>query len=167
MNEVGIQENGRREPFRYVLPRGIQQERIFSTFSNILQDENSLALNVIGLTDSCEMMMTRLTRLDMRQFDDLEMFVHAEERGQPLEDGDLSVFIRIGKDFLNNYYEYEVPLVFSDSTITDPLIDGNGDFIDFDAYQAEVWKEDNMISFPLRLFPVSYTHLTLPTIYSV
>ena len=152
VNEVGIQENGRREPFRYVLPRGIQQERIFSTFSNILQDENSLALNVIGLTDSCEMMMTRLTRLDMRQFDDLEMFVHAEERGQPLEDGDLSVFIRIGKDFLNNYYEYEVPLVFSDSTITDPLIDGNGDFIDFDAYQAEVWKEDNMISFPLRLF---------------
>lgn len=27
-----------------------------------------------------------------------------------LADGDLAVFIRLGSDYKNNYYEYEVPL---------------------------------------------------------
>ena len=40
------------------------------------------------------------------------MFVHAEatHEDSPLEDQDLTVFMRIGTDFTENYYEYEVPL---------------------------------------------------------
>ncbi len=152
VNEVGIQENGRRAPFRYVLPKGIKQERIFSTFSNILQDENSLALRTEGLPDSCEVMISKLTRLDMRRFERLQMFVHGEERINQLEDGDLSVFVRIGKDFTNNYYEYELPVVFSDLDNANAFVNMDGDFTDLEAYSEEIWRSENFIDFPLELF---------------
>jgi cell surface protein SprA len=44
------------------------------------------------------------------------MFIHAEplinSRGvtQPLKDNDVTAFIRLGADFIENYYEYEIPL---------------------------------------------------------
>ena len=156
VNEVGLQENGRREPFRYVLPRGIKQERIFSTFSNILQDENSLSLNVSGLPDGCETMISKLTRLDMRRFKRLQMFVHAEEIVNPLDSGDLAVFVRIGKDFTDNYYEYEVPLVFSDEDLADQFLTvdsiGGLSFSNLMAYSDEVWRPENFIDIPLELF---------------
>ncbi len=152
VNEVGIQESGRKQPFRYVLPVGIKQERIFSTFSSVLQDENSLSLSTTNIPDSCEMMISRLTRLDMRQFERMQMFVHAEEdNNSSLNDGDLSVFVRIGKDFLNNYYEYEIPLTFSDSTEANALIFPDESFVDLEAYSNEVWRRENFIDFPLEL----------------
>ncbi len=41
------------------------------------------------------------------------MFVHAEKKEEDpgtLKDGDLSLFMRIGSDYRNNYYEIEIPL---------------------------------------------------------
>ena len=157
VNEVGIQENGRREPFRYVLPKGIKQERIFSTFSNILQDENSLSLNIGGLPDDCEVMISKLTQLDMRRFKRLQMFVHAEDKALPqatdmVEDKDLAIFVRLGKDFTNNYYEYELPLYLSDEDVANELLDG-ANFTDLEAYSAEVWKDSNFVDFALNLLP--------------
>ena len=41
------------------------------------------------------------------------MFAHAEapiDESKTLSNGDFSVFIRLGSDYKNNYYEYEVPL---------------------------------------------------------
>jgi len=148
VNEVGLQENGRKEPFNYVLPAGIKQERIFSTFSNLLQDENSLTMRICDIPDSCETMISKLTKVDARQFERLQLFVHAEERGQEIEEGDLSLFVRLGKDFTNNYYEYEVPLTMSDPDVATAQLRAT----DFQAYSAEVWKDNNMIDFPLDLF---------------
>ncbi|MFT4565278.1 MAG: cell surface protein SprA [Saprospiraceae bacterium] len=148
VNEVGLQENGEKIPFNYVLPRGIKQERIYSTFSNLLQDENSLSLNVCNMPDSCRAMISKLTQLDVRQFERLQMFAHAEVK-QEFQDGDsLYLFIRMGKDFTNNYYEYELPLAFSDSTIAT----GSLKLMDFQAYSDEVWRFENKIDFPLTLF---------------
>ncbi len=153
VNEVGIQENGKKTPFRYVLPVGIKQERIFSQFSTIAQDENSLALNAVNIPDSCEMMISKLTRLDMRQFERVQMFVHGEEgRGQDLDDGDLAVFVRFGRDFTNNYYEYEIPLVFSDSVEANKFVSIDSGFLDLQEYSDEVWRSENFIDFPLTLF---------------
>ena len=48
----------------------------------------------------------------MRQYENLEMFVHAEslpDQGALL-DGELEAFIRIGVDFTENYYEIRLPL---------------------------------------------------------
>ena len=55
------------------------------------------------------------------------MFVHAEalEDEALLRDGDLSMFIRLGTDFNNNYYEYEIPLTLTPwetSPLEDQLI---------------------------------------------
>ena len=66
--------------------------------------------------------MYKRVDLDMRRFKRLRMFLHAEslnnpEQGAcaPITDGEVTAFIRIGDDFQNNFYEYEVPL-----TVTQP-----------------------------------------------
>ena len=43
------------------------------------------------------------------------MFVHAEKKYESdhLYDGDLTLFVRLGSDYTNNYYEYEVPLTLT------------------------------------------------------
>ena len=42
------------------------------------------------------------------------MDIHAEQIAEfPLQDEDLKVFIRLGTDYSNNYYEYEIPLVLT------------------------------------------------------
>ena len=55
------------------------------------------------------------------------------------------MFIRLGSDFLDNYYEYEIPLKVSDPAITDPLVPNTI------AYKAEVWRPENQVDFPLEI----------------
>ena len=48
------------------------------------------------------------TTLDLRQYKRLQMFVHAnafEQNTTNLTDNQLAVFIRLGSDYKNNYYE--------------------------------------------------------------
>ena len=54
----------------------------------------------------------RNINFDMRMYKRLRMYVHAEAGpdGTPLNDDDLTCFIRLGNDFENNYYEYEIPM---------------------------------------------------------
>lgn len=114
VDEVGVEENGQKEPFGYVTPRGIKQERLFSTFSNLLQDEKSLTLNFCNLEDGCEVGINKLARLDLTLYDKLQLFIHAEATpGQEFEDGELFAYIRFGKDLEQHYYEYEIPLKLS------------------------------------------------------
>ncbi len=54
----------------------------------------------------------------MRAYKFLKMWVHAEEvTGQILDSNDVTVFVRLGLDASENYYEYEVPLKPSDPSI--------------------------------------------------
>ena len=57
----------------------------------------------------------KTTDFDFRQYKKMKMFVHAEKsiESQDLQYGDLTCFIRVGSDFTENYYEYEVPLTFT------------------------------------------------------
>ena len=49
--------------------------------------------------------------MDMRMFKRLKMFVHAEAGdNRPLRDNDLGIFVRLGSDYNQNYYEYEIPM---------------------------------------------------------
>ena len=52
----------------------------------------------------------------MRMYKRLKMFVHVESGGDfdDLQDGDLSIFVRLGSDYNGNYYEYEVPMRVSE-----------------------------------------------------
>ena len=73
------------------------------------------------------------------------MEVHGEAiTPNPLKDGDLTVFIRIGSDFLNNYYEYEVPL-----HVTTPKAKFDNDD---ENDRALVWPASNSFNIDLTLF---------------
>lgn len=135
---VSLEENSKREPIPYVIPPGVnRQQANISSGQNIQLNEQALSLQVCNLSDGDARAVFKEVNVDMRQFTGMRMFVHAESRvGQtPLRDGELSAIVRIGSDFINNYYEYQVPLKVS------PNGDGNAD---------AVWPEANRIDLILE-----------------
>lgn len=145
IDAVNIEENISRLPFNYVLPAGIIRERSLGVF-NALQNEQSLSLVVDNLCDGKDVAVFKTTNLDLRVYKTLRMFVHAESKrdGQLIRDGATSVFIRIGSDFRNNYYEYEIPLVMSDPA----RLPSNQNS---DEYKNEVWRPENEFDFDLEI----------------
>lgn len=142
---VNIERNAGREPFNYVLPEGIQREQSLGIF-NTLQNEQSLSIILRGLCDGESEAVFKNINMDWRVYERFKMFVHAEELdGVQVPPGELSVFVRIGSDFKNNYYEYEIPLEMSDP---DAIMGLNP--VDPE-YKNEVWKLTNEFDFPLEL----------------
>ena len=141
VDAVGVEENSNKTPFPYTLPRGIQQERLFNTFSNVLQDEKSLSLNYCNFGLDCEASVYKFENLDLRRYKRLQMFVHAESRDLVQENDDVSVFLRVGKDFDRHFYEYEIPLKLSD-----PDSIGTVNLSDV------IWPEENKFDFALEAF---------------
>jgi cell surface protein SprA len=109
---VNLEENGQRSPVPYVLPPGIEREIDLGTTTLQQRNEQSLSLRVFGLKDGDARAVYKTSDLDVRQYNRLKMFAHAEAAGQTedLSDDELTVFVRLGSDFTSNYYEYEVPL---------------------------------------------------------
>ena len=138
---VNIVENGSKEPFRYVLPPDIQREEAITQFSQALQNEQSLELDVCNLGDGDARGIFKSLNIDLRDFKNLKMFVHGETEDPFTESEDLKVFVRVGSDFNFNYYEYEIPL-----TIT-PL--SSASIADLASYTDAVWPQANEIDFPL------------------
>lgn len=139
VDRVGVYENTTRRPFNYLIPEGIKQEIVTSTFgNNFQQDENSMVLKFEDMGYTCQVAVNKLARLNLTQYKKLQMFVHAEEKDQPLDFGDLSIFVKIGKDLQNNYYEYEMPLEISD--------------IAFPSKEDNIWPDTNFISVELSKF---------------
>jgi cell surface protein SprA len=112
---VSIEENGTKEPIPYVMPPGIERETNWGTTNLQKLNEQSMSFAVCNLVDGDARAAYKTTQFDFRQFANLEMYVHAEQaiQSQNLKYGDLTVFIRIGSDFTENYYEYEIPLTFT------------------------------------------------------
>lgn len=109
---VSFEENSNRVPIPYVLPPGIKRESEQGLTTYYQINEQSLTLKVVDLTDGDARAVYKNTAFDMRQFNSLQMFVHAEDlfTSGALRRGDVTLFIRIGTDFTDNYYEYEIPL---------------------------------------------------------
>ena len=110
---VNIEENGEKTPVPYVLPPGIEQELDNTTTYVRKQNEQSLVLKVCELDDGDARAAYKTFNNDFRTYKRLKMYVHAEsasENETDLKDDDLSVFVRLGTDFNDNYYEYEIPL---------------------------------------------------------
>ena len=113
VGSVSVEENSKRWPVNYVLPPGIEQEIQYNNTYNTLQNEQALSLQVCNLQDGDARAVYKALNLDLRTYDTLKMFVHAEsgDCSDPLNSGDITAFIRLGSDFVSNYYEYEKPLV--------------------------------------------------------
>ncbi|MBG0782763.1 MAG: cell surface protein SprA, partial [Bacteroidales bacterium] len=115
ISAVNLEENGRREPIPYVIPPGIDQEINFGTTSLVRLNEQSMQMTLDKLLDGDARAAFKTTDFDFRQYKKLKMYVHAEKlyENEELNYGDLTVFVRLGSDFTENYYEYEVPLTFT------------------------------------------------------
>ena len=139
---VNLEENSSRTPVNYVIPPGIQRVQSLSNNGvNLLQNEQALSLQVRNLLDGKSRgVFKTLPNYDMRNYGKLSMFVHAESVvGQvAVKDKELNIIVRIGQDFLNNYYEVKYPL-----SITLP---GS-----YTASQADVvWPTLNNLDFNLQ-----------------
>ena len=135
VSTVNIEENGRREPVNYVLPPGVTRMQDPSQPQLRQENEQSLSMKVTNLSQQDAVAIYKNTSYDLRQYKRMQLFTHAEaliDDATGLSNGDLSVFIRLGSDYTNNYYEYEVPL-----TVTPAGQNG----------QTEVWPESNMMDF--------------------
>ena len=120
---VNIEENGRRVPVNYVLPPGINKEVDVASANLRNLNEQSLQLKTCGLRDGDARAAFRNVQFDIRSYKKMQMYIHAEtsDPNDPIVFGDVSVFIRLGNDYENNYYEYEVPVVPSVFFNNDPF----------------------------------------------
>ncbi len=115
---VSLEEHSGRYPIPYEMPPGTIRELSPGTTNGvqIQQNEQSLAVQVCNLPDGNAKAVFKAEQLDMRQFKRLQMWIHAEQSvdaPHPHDDGDVSAIIRIGDDFNQNYYEYEIPLALT------------------------------------------------------
>ena len=142
---VNIEENSTRSPVNYVLPPGVSRQTDPGQAQLIAQNEQAMVLRVTNLSPYDARAMYKNTGYDMRQYKNLQMFVHAEQMSAldpDLKDGDMTCFIRLGTDLRNNYYEYEIPLV-----LTPPGTYNNNSAID----REKVWPKENMFDFALKV----------------
>lgn len=108
---VNIEENDGREPIHYILPPGIERERLQGTTTVQLQNEQSLALKVKNLEQEDSRALYKNVNFDIRMFKKLQMFIHAEAKENlGVSDNELVAVIRIGSDLSDNYYQIEKPL---------------------------------------------------------
>ena len=142
---VNIEEHSGSTPVNYVLPPGIS--RIVTPGTNsVQQNEQALSLRVKDLSPHDALAVYKNSGLDLRQYENLQLFAHAhanEGEENKLHDGDLAVFLRVGSDYKDNYYEYEVPL-----HLTPAHTYNNNSSAD----RQKVWPEDNMINVKLSKF---------------
>jgi cell surface protein SprA len=115
ISTVSLEENGNREPIPYVIPPGIEREINLGTTNLQQLNEQSIDYKICNLIDGDARAAYKTTDFDLRNYKHLQMYIHAEDADprQTIKDGDLTVFVRIGSDFTQNYYEYELPLVFT------------------------------------------------------
>ena len=113
LSTVNIEENGSRQPVPYNLPPNIERESWYSSSSSYTElNEQALELDIQDLVAGDARAIYRNAQYDLRYYGKMKMFVHAEKKFETdnLYDGDLELFVRLGSDYTNNYYEYEVPL---------------------------------------------------------
>ncbi len=143
ISSVSIEENSGKVPVNYVLPPGF--DRITDPQNPQLRqlNEQAMVLKVQNLEDGDARAAFRNVNLDIRQYRRLRMEVHAEAMiGQPLQNDELTAFIRIGSDYKGNFYEYEIPL-----KLTAPRhYDNNSD-----SDRELVWPEDNRFDIDLSV----------------
>ena len=144
---VNLEENAEKTPVNYVLPPGIIREQDPSQPQLVESNEQALSLVVRNLTSGEAKAVYKNTTLDLRQYKRIQMFTHAnalEQNTTNLKDRELAVFIRLGSDYKNNYYEYEIPL-----TLTAPRSNYNRNV---PADRRLVWPEENMLDVALSIF---------------
>ena len=141
---VNFEENNEKTPVNYVIPPGISRV-VDPGQDQILQNnEQALSITVKNLASGDARAVYKNTTLDLRRYKHLQMFAHANSlpSSMDVEDGQTSLFIRLGSDYKNNFYEYEIPL----------KVTATGKYPNSDAGARVVWPQDNMLDIDLTVF---------------
>ncbi len=147
VSAVNIEENSDKRPVNYVLPPGISRVTDPSQPQLTEANEQALSMVVKNLSQGESKAVYRNTTLDLRLYKHIQMYVHANhllDDATGLQDDQLAVFVRMGSDYKNNYYEYEIPLKLTADR-------NNYNKYNLDDCRA-VWPEDNFLDIDLSLF---------------
>ncbi|MDR3287224.1 MAG: cell surface protein SprA, partial [Prevotellaceae bacterium] len=142
---VNLEENSSRTPINYVMPPDVQRELNYDNYQSIQMNEQAMEFKIIDLGDGEGRAVYKNSLFDFRQFRRIKLDVHAEAiPGYSLKDDDISLFVRVGNDYRNNYYEYEIPLALTPyrSTYSNSS----------DADRLAVWPRENMLDVALEDF---------------
>lgn len=133
---VNIEENstGTDETSPYVIHDEIVRDQDNTTTIVRQLNEQSIRLTATNLEEGQYGAVYKDVSLDLINYKRLNMFIHAETVDPNTQDGDLVAIFRLGKDRNDNYYQVEVPLVFSNINSNDP---------------SEVWRIENEIDIEL------------------
>jgi len=110
---VNIEQNSSRTPIKYVSPPGVlRQQELSNNNVNLLLNEQAMSLQICDLKQGDVRGVYKTTVLDLRRYGTLDMYIHAEgvTSTNGINDNDLSAVIRLGSDFVSNYYEIKIPL---------------------------------------------------------
>ena len=146
---VNIEENDKRLPLPYRTPAEIERVQTTSNNgANLLQNEQAMTLQFCNLSqkDAKAVFQTFANR-DLRQFRKLSMFIHTESATNPantFSDKDLTAVIRMGTDFVSNYYEVRIPLV--KTPLSAASLNPNSL-----AYNDSLWNPRNSLNLDLEL----------------
>ncbi|SHF48989.1 cell surface protein SprA [Cnuella takakiae] len=136
---VNLEENDQRQPVKYVQPPGIErQQQISNNNIQLLLNEQSLSLKVANLESKQSRGVFKTLNLDLRQYGRMQMFVHAESVTTPtdIKDGEVYGIMRLGNDFVSNYYEIKIPLKMTPWGAID---------------SADIWPAANYFDFDMNL----------------
>ncbi len=142
---VNIEENAGRTPVNYVLPPGVTRTVDSSQSQAVQLNEQSMSLEISDLPAGGARAVYKNSSLDLRIYKRLQMWVHNEAVVNDvtgLSDGDVAVFIRLGSDAKNNYYEYEIPLD----------VTPEGQYTTDTEGRYAVWPDANRMDIELELF---------------
>lgn len=144
---VSLEENSAKKPVNYVLPPYIERTQALGTQTNqfVAQNEQSLSMKICNLKDCKTKALFKNLSLDLRRYKRLQMFLHANrfEGEIAVKDNEVVALVRIGSDFKDNYYQYEIPLKIT----PDGLYDNNSQ-----SDRQEVWLDSNLVDITLQDF---------------
>jgi cell surface protein SprA len=137
---LSVQSVSQEVTTEYVSPPGVVREQLVNNNQSIREDEQSLALLFNNLQPDDSRGVFKNFRVDMRQYENLEMFLHYQgppDQASPnINEKPVVAFIRMGLDFTNNFYQIEIPLKVSEAGDLSP---------------RGVWPQENDLDLPLDL----------------
>lgn len=143
VSAVNFEENNEKLPVNYIIPPGISRVLDPGQDQVLQNNEQALSMVVRNLAPGDARAVYKNVSLDLRRYKHLQMFTHANSlAGEPaIEDGQASLFIRLGSDYKSNFYEYEIPL----------SVTAEGKYPNSDAGARIVWPEENMLDIDLNV----------------
>jgi cell surface protein SprA len=135
LSVVNLEENSKGNEVKspYVIPPGVIRDRDNTSSIPRQLNEQSIQMCVEDLLDGDSRAIYKNVSMDFFNYGRIKMFTHANS--QLTNDDELVVFMRLGTDFDQNYYEVEIPL-----KISKPVQDGS---------ERVVWPEANDFDFAL------------------